>query len=269
MPERMIPMQPIRSMFGEVQYELVKIILLNVFLSTVIFFLIADLISLVFGMPVWYAVAAGFIYFIVDLTSELRKISVRVVEERNPDLREILRTAKDNQDQDTLMAHALFAEVLDKMRKVSSGTFMDFQKLMTKLGAIFALAIILVSLAFFNIDLQRFEDPLQKPLAALGRLLGGGSIATGGDAGAAGDAGDIFGDARTAQLGSDQLVATVKPGMDNPDFNQLDPSSPSSDPLKDLSSGDAGFNEGGPGYESGLDDRDLQRSYEYAKQTQG
>lgn len=261
---------PIRSMFGEVRYELVKIILLNVFLSTVIFFLIADLVGLVFGMPLWYVLIAAAVYFTVDLTGELRKISVRVVEEKNPELREMLRTAKDNQDQDSLMAHALFSEVLDRMRRVSSGTFLDFRKLMLKLGAVFMLSIILVSLAFFDISIQRFEDPLKAPFMALGRLLGGGGVATGQDQSGVGGPGDeLFGDARMADLGDQQLVATVKPGLDNPDFNQLDPTSPSSDPLKDLGGADAGFNDGGPGYESGLDERDLQRSYEYAKQTQG
>jgi len=257
-------------MFGEVQFELVKIILLNVFLSTVIFFLIADLIALVFGMKLWYIVVASAVYFAVALTSELRKISVRVVEERNPEMRELLRTAKDNQDQDTLMAHALFAEVLDKMRRVSSGTFLDFRKLMLKISAVFVLAIVLVSLAFFDINLQRFEDPLRAPLSALGRALGFGTAGSGEDAGAAGDAGDIFGEARVADLGDDALIATVKPGLDNPDFSQIDPSDPSANPLDDLGGADAGFNDGGPGSAgSGLDERDLQRSFEYAKQTQG
>ncbi len=257
-------------MFGEVQFELVKIILLNVFLSTVIFFLIADLVALVFGMKLWYIVLAAAVYFVIVLVSELRKISVRVVEDRNPEMRELLRTAKDNQDQDTLMAHALFAEVLDKMRKVSSGTFLDFRKLMLKISAVFILSIVLVSLAFFDVNIQRFEDPLKAPLAALGRALGFSSAGAGDDAGAAGDAGDIFGEGRMANLGDDALIATVKPGLDNPDFSQIDPSNPSADPLKDLGGEDAGFNDGGPGSAgNGLDERDLQRSYEYAKQTQG
>lgn len=257
-------------MFGEVQFELVKIILLNVFLSTVIFFLIADLVALVFGMKLWYIVLAAAVYFVIVLVSELRKISVRVVEDRNPEMRELLRTAKDNQDQDTLMAHALFAEVLDKMRKVSSGTFLDFRKLMLKISAVFVLSIVLVSLAFFDVNIQRFEDPLKVPLAALGRALGFSSAGAGDDAGAAGDAGDIFGEGRMANLGDDALIATVKPGLDNPDFSQIDPSNPSANPLDDLGGDDAGFNDGGPGSAgNGLDERDLQRSYEYAKQTQG
>ncbi len=123
---------PIRSMFNEVQYELVKIILLNVFLTTVIVFLIVDLISLVFNMPLWYVIVASVVYFIAMMVSEVRKISIRRVEEKNPELREILRTAKDNMGEDSLMAHALFFEVLDKMKRVSSGTFIDFKKLMAR-----------------------------------------------------------------------------------------------------------------------------------------
>jgi hypothetical protein len=260
-------MQPIRSMFNEVQYELVKIILLNVFLSTVIVFLIIDLVSLVFTMPLWYVIIASALYFLIMMVVEVRKISVHQVEQKNPELREILRTAKDNMAEDTLMAHALFHEVLEKMRKVSSGTFLDFRKLMMKLGAVFVLAIILVSIAFFNINLSKFDNPFERPLAALGGFIG---KMTGNEPDPSTQgAGDIFGDPSMAALGADQLVATVNPSLNSPDFNTIDPTNPSNDPLADLGGGDAAFTTPTGGYSgSGLSERDQERSYNYAKQTQ-
>jgi hypothetical protein len=259
---------PIRNMFREVQYELVKIVLLNVFLSTVIFFLAADLIALIFGMPLLYVLILSGIYFIIVLVLELRKISVSRVEKSNPELREILRTAKDNQSEDSLMAHALFFEVLEKMKRVSSGTFLDFRQLMTKIAAVFVLSIILVSLAFFNINIQRFDNPFERPIAAagafFGKILGQEPDASG--VGGAND--DIFGDASMAKLGDDQLTATVNPSLSTPDFSTVDPTTPSSDPLADLGgSGDA-FNAPGSTFDSGLSQRDQERSYKYAKETQ-
>jgi hypothetical protein len=261
---------PIKSMFNEVQYELVKIILLNVFLSSIILFMIADLVALVFNMPIWYVLVTALIYFIIMMIVEVRRISIHHVEQKNPDLREILRTAKDNQSEDTLMAHALFYEVLEKMKRVSSGTFLDFRKLMFKLCVIFALAIVLVSIAFFNINVQRFDNPFQKPLDAIGRYFG--KVTGQPDASLVKDAAnDVFGDPSMAKLGENQLTATINPSLNNPDFNSVDPSSPSSNPLGDIAGeGKTGFNNPTDAYnQNGLTQRDQERSYNYAKQTQG
>jgi hypothetical protein len=262
---------PIKNMFNEVQYELVKIILLNVFLSTVILFLIADLIALVFNMPIWYVMVTAFLYFIIMMIVEIRRISIHHVEQKNPDLREILRTARDNQNEDSLMAHALFYEVLEKMKRVSSGTFLDFRKLMFKLCTVFVLAIVLVSIAFFNINIQRFDNPLAKPMDAMSRFLGK-VTGTQPDASQVGDASnDIFGDPSMAKLGNNQLTATVNPSLNNPDFNKVDPAAPSNNPLSQIQGdGQAGFNNPSNSYtQSGLTQRDQERSYNYAKQTQG
>ena len=261
---------PIKNMFNEVQYELVKIILLNVFLSTIILFLIADLVALIFDMPIWYVIIMAFIYFIIMMVIEVRKISVYQVERKNPELREILRTAKDNMGEDTLMAHALFYEVLEKMKQVSSGTFLDFKKLMAKLIVIFVLAIVLVSLAFFNINIQRFDNPFAKPMQVIGGFFG---AVTGQQPDASGvdpASDDVFGDPSMAKLGDKQLTATVNPSLDNPDFNKVDPSNPSSNPLADLGAGQAGFNTQTDAFsQTGLSLKDQQRSYNYAKNTQG
>jgi hypothetical protein len=263
-------MQPIRSMFNEVQYELVKIILLNVFLSTIILFLIADLIALIFNMPLWYVVIAALLYFVIMMIAEVRKISIHHVEKKNPELKEILRTAKDNMGEDTLMAHALFFEVLEKMKRVSSGTFIDFKKLMIKICTIFILAILLVSLTFFNINITKFDNPFERPLAAVGGFFGKLTGQEPDTSGVENADGDIYGDPAMAKLGDKQLTATVTPSLDQPDFNNVDPAAPSSNPLQDLGGEGAGFNDPATGYSgSGLSQRDQERSYNYAKQTQG
>lgn len=260
-------MQPIRSMFNEVQFELVKLILLNVFLSSIIVFLIADFVALIFSMPIWYVVILSVIYFIITFVMEVRKISVHYVEQKNPELREILRTAKDNMGEDTIMAHALFYEVLEKMKRISSGTFLDFKKLVLKIGAIFVLAIILVSLAFFNVNIAKFEDPLSVPLRAIGGFFG---KLTGQDVQAADKAtDDVFGDPSMAKLGNNQLVATVNPSLSSPDFNNIDPSAPSNNPLADIGAdGQVGFNTPGTGAGSTLSDKELQRVDNYWTSTQ-
>ncbi|MBR9700664.1 hypothetical protein GOV11_02260 [Candidatus Woesearchaeota archaeon] len=262
-------MKPIQSMFNEVQYELVKIILLNVFLTTVILFLALDLVALIFNMPLWYVIVISFIYFTILMASEVRKISIKNVEDKNPELREILRTAKDNQNEETLMAHALFYDVMQKMRRVSSGTFLDFKKLMTKISIIFVLSVVLVSITFMGVNIAKFDNPFAGPLGTFGSWF---RDITGQADGTAGTEGpdDVFGDYQMAQLGENDLVATINPSLSNPDFNDVDPASPSNDPLRDLTGGDdTGFNTGGSGFsQEGIDERDLERSYRFAISTQ-
>ncbi len=258
-------MLPIKSMFNEIRFELVKIILLNVFLSSIIVFLIADLVALIFSMPIWYIIVLSIIYFVISFIVEVRKISIRYVEQKNPELKEILRTAKDNMGEDTIMAHALFYEVLEKMKRVSSGTFLDFRKLMLKIATIFILAILMVSLAFFNINVAKFEDPLKAPLHAIGAFFG---KLTGQEVPVADSAkDDVFGDPNMAKLGQDQLVATVNPSLNSPDFNNVDPAAPSNNPLADIGAGQAGFNTPGSSSGNTLSDKELERVDKYWSNT--
>ena len=132
-----------------------------------------------------------------------------------------------------------------------------------------AFVIMLVMIAFLNINMSTFDNPFAKPIAAasdlFGRLTGQDP-----DTGAVDAAGnEVFGDPSMARLGDDQLVATVNPSLNAPDFGSVDPANPSSDPLADLG-GEAGFNQPSGTYGgNGLSERDQERSYNYAKRTQG
>lgn len=226
--------KPIKNMFEEVKYELLKVLLLNVFLEAAVIFLAAHLVLSIFSMPLIYSGVIAAAYFGYRFYTESVKFNLKHIEERNPHLKEMLRTAADNQEADSLMAHALFAEVLKKMRKVSSGTFINMEIILKRVGAIFVLSIVLVSLAFFNIDIARFDNPLQQPLDRAGQFFRGltgeelpqEEIDLGDDS--------LYGEARMADLSQEELDLQINPSLNQVDFTNIEDPDLSSETIEDF-----------------------------------
>jgi len=257
---------PISSMFREVKFEMIKVLLLFVILESSILFLASRLIFSIFTMPVWYSAAIAIVYFAVRFWFGLRAFDLKRIENRNPELREMLRTAHDNQSSDSLMAHALFSEVLAKVQRVSGGSILDLGRVLRRVFALFALSLILISIAFFNINISKFDNPLERPMAAVGKWF---NDLTGNEAAADGavDLGDegLYGDPKMAELSEDQLNLQVNPALNDIDFSTV------KDPVLDQESLDQFPGEAtavrDASYTGGLDDAtERKTAAEYSQQ---
>lgn len=209
----------IRNLLDEVRFELFKVIVLNAFLDATFIFLLAYLILTIFSIGWLIPLVIASLFFLGDVWFYSRRLSLRYIEERNPEVREMLRTAADNQDQQSLMAQSLFKEVAERMRQISSGSFLSVGKLATKLSAVFVLSIVLVGLAFFNVNIQKFESPLgtlQDRLAGFGSYFGDHNESTPID-----EVGDEFGEPRMAELGESVLDITVQQSLNAVDFSNV------------------------------------------------
>jgi hypothetical protein len=219
-------MAAIKLMLDEVRFEMLKVIILNAFLDATILFLGLTLLLSVFSIGVIVPLILSLLFFAGDIYRYWTRINLSYVEERNPEIKEILRTAADNQDSDSLMAHALFAEVIQKIRAVSSGTFLDFQVLAMKIGVMFALSIIILSLAFFNVNIQKFENPL---IAVGERARGIWSDFSGEETTPSlnlSEEDDIYGEYSVARLGSQDLDITLEQSLNQIDFNSVENADP-------------------------------------------
>lgn len=256
---------PIKNMFQEVKLELHKVLLLNIFLESAIVFLGAHLILSIFSMKLWYSAVLGVVYFGVRFWHESNKFNLKNIEERNPDLKEMLRTAADNQNDDTLMAHALFHEVLEKMRRVSSGTFINMDIIIKRVTVLFVLSIILVSLAFFNINIAKFADPLAKPIGAFTDFinrLGPGELKE-----EAIDLGDdsLYGVARMADLSAEELNLQINPSLNQIDFSNVEDPDALGNSIKDFPGEAEAVSDAS--YTAGLEDvADRKTAAEYAQE---
>lgn len=258
-------MKPISSMFQEVKYELLKVLLLNVFLESAIVFLACHLILSIFSMPLLYSGVVAALYFVLRFWLQSRKFNLKRIEERNPDLREMLRTANDNQDNDTLMAHALFHEVLSKMQGVSSGTFIDMSIVVRRIGALFVLSVILVSLAFFNVNIAKFENPLAKPFGQIGDFVRGlgGELPEQEEINLDDDG--LYGDARMADLSEEELRLQINPSLSQVDFTNVENPDDLQDNIKDFPGAAEAVRD--ESYAGGLEDvADRKAAAEYSQQ---
>lgn len=220
----------IDALLREIRFEMLKVILLYAFIDATIFFLGFFLLLSIFGMGLFLPLVFSIIVFALDVWWRLRKINLAYVEEQNPHLREILRTAADNKDDESLMAQALFVEVIQKVRRVSSGSFLDFKELGLKLGLLFSLSLVLVGLAFFNVNIQKFENPLAgvagKFESLLGDVRGNSSLPN-----VSLDEADerVYGDPRIAKLGKKDLDIKLEQSLSQVDFSKVGEATPSDD----------------------------------------
>jgi hypothetical protein len=222
-------MAAIHSLFDELKFELMKVAVLNAFLDATIVFLVSLLVCNVFGIRMLYPLIIAGVFFVIDTWRYARKLSLSYIEEKNPTLREMLRTAADNRASDNLMSHALFAEVIEKVRNVSSGTFLNFQRLLLKIGTVFLVSAILISLAFFNVNIQKFENPLAGLENRFSSLFHGGPDAAANETGI-GAAGDIYGEASIAKLGQQQLDVKLSQNLNQIDFTSVKNADAASNP---------------------------------------
>lgn len=96
------------------------------------------------------------LFFLGDLIYRVRKYNVELYEEKNPELDEILRTARDNIDRKNIASQALFDELVERARNVSSDSIIPSQEIIRKVMAIGVLSFLTLAsgLSGFQIDAQ-------------------------------------------------------------------------------------------------------------------
>ncbi|MFT4343401.1 MAG: hypothetical protein ACMXYE_01500 [Candidatus Woesearchaeota archaeon] len=118
-------MATIKRLLFELRYEIFKNILLNVFLKATLAYFIARITLSFFGLPYLFAFIFAGIYFVVVFTKHIRRIRIKIFEEHNPEIKEMLTTAADNMNTSNIVTEELFKEVIMKVRKLSSGTLIN------------------------------------------------------------------------------------------------------------------------------------------------
>lgn len=161
------------------------------------------------------------------------RYSVEIFEEENPELREILRTARDNLDSQNIVSQALFEEVLEEARRVTSESIIPAKRIIYKMLAVGILSFLTVMSGLADFQLQNSRNILNAP-GNLGDLKGGGNES--GEpkdlTGISGDASDLeieedieFAIEGTGDSGSSSIDPTAAPP---PDGLTLDSTSSSS-----------------------------------------
>jgi len=150
----------VETLFKRLKREFIKVNLLQACLDTLMFFLCFNLILFLFSLKITshlpnsqaLLITSG-IFFLADLTYRARNYQLELYEQKNPELHEILRTARDNLDKKNIASQAMFDELMDRSRSVTSESIIPSKKIIQKVVIVGLLSFMTVisGLADFQI----------------------------------------------------------------------------------------------------------------------
>lgn len=203
-------MEPIKRLFKELGGEVYKLIILESLLNAGIlfFFLLLLFNFLQWGVVLPFVLSIGFLFW--SISYKAKTFQLKAVEEQNPQVKEILRTARDNMNTENMLTLALFNELIEKMKTVSVGYLIDEKKVMTKLFvvgvlAFFSIYIMTADLWDIRFDVDNFLRRPPKPIPPI----------------QLNESNDIYGEIRVAKLGNEVLTIQINPTLSDIDFSKV------------------------------------------------
>lgn len=217
-------MPSLKELFREVQNEMLKVVLINAFLDSLMVFFIIYFVVSFFNIKFLYMLLIPgiitLIFFVSSMLIRVKKLRLKTMEDANPQVKEMLRTAHDNMNENNIMMLALFEELKGKMKTVSSGNLLESKVIITRIISAVVIVFLTISVSAFNVNLKKIDIPFDKL-----RFM----IPNGKDANSEGNITDLvfnetdvlYGDASIAKLGNEQINLNVNPTMSDIDFNKV------------------------------------------------
>ena len=197
----------VEALLKRLKREFWKVNLLQACLDTILFFLAANLALFLFSLSVTETytnlqalTGLSALIFIADFAYRAKNYRLKVYEEENPELREILRTARDNLETQNIVSQAMFDELLDRSRSVTSDSIIPSRQIIQKIVAVGVLSFLTVAsgLADFQVIQQGGSIVPENPIEQV--TDGGGEDSTEVTNGS-----EIYGEAQEISV-SEQLV---------------------------------------------------------------
>jgi len=193
-------MKSVVYLLRELKFEVLKMVSLKSLLDSVLIFLglyfvliLLNLYPLYIALPVFVIVLISLIYV------RFKKFKLKVVEDKNPEVKEILRTVADNIDDDNIVVHQLHIELVKKMKSVASSTFIQMDEIVYKLVGIVFISFITLFLSANNIYILDMNKLLVNAVSPF-KMFGQESFSD-----------DIYGDENIAELGDEQVDFELNP----------------------------------------------------------
>jgi hypothetical protein len=216
-------MNPIKSLFNEVKIEMLKIAFIYSFLDSLMVFFSVYFVASFFNIKFLYIIlipsVVTLIFFIINFITRVNKMRLKNMEDANPQIKEMLRTAHDNMGEENIMMAALFEELKGKMKTVSSGNLLESKVIITRIISAVVIVFLTISVSAFNVNLKKIDIPFEK-LRFM--MPNGKSSAEGNLTDLVFNQTDvIYGDASIAKLGNEEIDLNMNPTMSDIDFNQV------------------------------------------------
>jgi len=153
----------VEDLLKQLRREFIKVNILQAILDGLVFFLISNFVLFLLDISIFtnisniYPITGLTIIFTgANLIYRARKYRLEIYEEKNPELQEILRTARDNLDRQNIVSQALFDELLEKSRKVTSESIIPTKQIVYKILGVGFLSFLTVMSGMT--DFQLLQD---------------------------------------------------------------------------------------------------------------
>jgi hypothetical protein len=148
-------MAEVRRLFMELYYEVFKISILNAATDSIIFFMLALNITTLIDVRFYFALGAAVLFLMGDVLFRMKHTTLKEIEEKNPQIKDILRTAKDHVYGKDFMVLAMFEELIQKMKSVSSASLLNQRNLLLKVVMVCVLSFSVIVVSANNVHIPK------------------------------------------------------------------------------------------------------------------
>lgn len=203
-------MKKIIRAVNELKVVLIKIKMYESLADTLLIFLFAYLVCMLFYIPWWVSIFPTFAFMLYNTRKKFDAVKFKRVENIVPELRYQLTTAADNLFKENEIVDGLQNDVIDNMKKVKVSYFVPFKKIWREMVVIGFLCFVIILISSLNVKLVDYKIVMDelKDIGDVGSdydfdmdpLTAGGA-----------ENDDIFGNESIAELGQEELNLQINP----------------------------------------------------------
>jgi hypothetical protein len=152
----------VEKLLKRLKREFVKVNIIQASLDSIGVFLGLNLLTFLFSIELVSGienaqVLLGFsvVFFFGDLIYRVRSYRLEIYEEENPELKEVLRTARDNLDKSDIASQALFDDLMERARSVTSDSIIPSKVIIQKILVVGALSFMTALSGIADIQIQQ------------------------------------------------------------------------------------------------------------------
>ncbi|MBI4017150.1 MAG: hypothetical protein HY363_05670 [Candidatus Aenigmarchaeota archaeon] len=202
--------KPISLALSEVKSALKQMVLFNSIMDSLAVFLISVLVFILVSLQWYYAFIPFLLYAGLHTYRAIKGTSYRQVEDKVPQLKEMLRTAADNVSRDNEITGALNQDVLHLMKLVRTSYFLNFGRLTRELLMMGVVAFLIIGASAYNVHLLNFDEVASKIKSSYGGF-GQYEMSSEDLVYEENASDDIYGNKSVAELGSEELNLQINP----------------------------------------------------------
>jgi len=159
-----MPIKPIAKALREAKTAILRLVILNSFIDTLVVYMLLLLGCTLLTLPRWYALVPALAYSIIHTYGNFKDVNFARIEDKVPELKEQLITVADNLKMENEIIEDLNKEVLKKMKDIRTSYFVDFGKLTREIAVMAVVSFIIIGSAAFNVqflDLKATIDEIR------------------------------------------------------------------------------------------------------------